>query len=77
MSVALRTFASTSKTGWCRLFIQQTVRMSTDNFRIERDTFGELKFFFTFFKKFKFYRVPNDRYYGAQTARFPFLLKFF
>lgn len=30
--------------------------MSTDNFRIERDTFGELK-------------VPSDRYYGAQTAR--------
>lgn len=56
MAVALRTFASTSKTGWCRLFIQQTFRMSTENFRIERDTFGELK-------------VPNDRYYGAQTAR--------
>uniref|UniRef100_A0A914HAG3 fumarate hydratase n=1 Tax=Globodera rostochiensis TaxID=31243 RepID=A0A914HAG3_GLORO len=30
--------------------------MSTENFRIERDTFGEL-------------RVPLDRYYGAQTAR--------
>uniref|UniRef100_A0A915N694 fumarate hydratase n=2 Tax=Meloidogyne javanica TaxID=6303 RepID=A0A915N694_MELJA len=56
MAVALRTFASTSKIGWSKLFIQQTVKMSTENFRIERDTFGELK-------------VPNDRYYGAQTAR--------
>uniref|UniRef100_A0A914MWX7 fumarate hydratase n=1 Tax=Meloidogyne incognita TaxID=6306 RepID=A0A914MWX7_MELIC len=56
MAVALRTFASTSKIGWSKLFIQQTVKMSTENFRIERDTFGELK-------------VPSDRYYGAQTAR--------
>jgi len=48
MAVALRTFASTSKIGWSKLFIQQTVKMSTENFRIERDTFGELKFFFKF-----------------------------
>ncbi|KAL3115902.1 hypothetical protein niasHT_007202 [Heterodera trifolii] len=32
------------------------VKMNSDNFRVERDTFGEL-------------RVPSDRYYGAQTAR--------
>ncbi|KAI6221183.1 Fumarate hydratase, mitochondrial [Aphelenchoides besseyi] len=30
--------------------------MAAQNFRIERDTFGELQ-------------VPNDKYYGAQTAR--------
>lgn len=33
------------------------MKASTDSgFRVERDTFGELK-------------VPADRYYGAQTAR--------
>lgn len=31
--------------------------MSSDSFRVEKDTFGELK-------------VPSDKYYGAQTARY-------
>ncbi|MGH0131833.1 UNVERIFIED_CONTAM: hypothetical protein FKN15_048187 [Acipenser sinensis] len=33
-----------------------TARASSESYRIERDTFGELK-------------VPNDKYYGAQTVR--------
>lgn len=32
------------------------MQASQDSFRIEYDTFGELK-------------VPNDKYYGAQTVR--------
>lgn len=34
----------------------QSLMATKTGFRVERDTFGELK-------------VPSDRYYGAQTAR--------
>lgn len=53
----LNLLANTLKTGRGALIQLVSInKMSTDNFRIERDTFGELK-------------VPSDRYYGAQTAR--------
>ena len=35
----------------------QSFMATNTGFRVERDTFGELK-------------VPSDRYYGAQTARY-------
>lgn len=41
--------------------VHVTAGMAAQGHRIERDTFGELQ-------------VPSDKYYGAQTARYDFLL---
>ncbi|XP_037106389.1 fumarate hydratase, mitochondrial [Syngnathus acus] len=40
----------------CKILLINPCRMASSDFRIERDTFGELK-------------VPADKYYGAQTVR--------
>ncbi|CAJ0922171.1 unnamed protein product, partial [Mesorhabditis belari] len=53
-----RTICPRAATRVCRQLrlIHLATRMAAPGYRLERDTFGELQ-------------VPNDRYYGAQTAR--------
>ncbi|OBZ78808.1 Fumarate hydratase, mitochondrial [Grifola frondosa] len=54
--LARTTFLESQRVPATRLFSSSSITMAEQKFRVERDTFGDLK-------------VPADRYWGAQTQR--------